>query len=63
MLFVFLWEECGVLKMKTFTKEEKDEALDWHRRHPKAVSLIGSGPMPENYILEFLNGDNQESSK
>lgn len=49
--------------MKTFTKEEKDQALDWHRRHPKAVSLIGSGPMPENYVLEFLGGNDSESTK
>lgn len=58
MIFVFLYYENEVLKMKTFTKEEKDETLKWHRENPHAVSLIGSEPMSEDYILEFLDGHN-----
>lgn len=55
MIFVFLYYECGnLLHMKTFAKEQKDEALEWHRKHPEAVFLIGSQPTPKDFVLEFL---------
>lgn len=54
MLFTYLYYVDGLLQMKTFTKEQKDEALQWHRKHPDAVSLIGSTPAPEDFDLWFL---------
>ena len=65
MIFVYLfykWHDelnTNVLHMKTFTLEQKEQALQWHREHPEAVGIIGSTPMPEGYELGVLGEENK----